>query len=550
MRVALYARYSSDSQREASIDDQFEICRRYAERQGWTVVATHKDAAMSGASRFRPGYQQLLLDAEARRFDMVLVEALDRLGRKLADVADLHDRLQFAGVRLHAVNAGEITPMHVGLLGTMAQMYLTDLRDKTRRGQLGRVRQGKVAGGKAYGYDVVDGPDGGRGERRINDAEAAVVRRIFSLFAAGQSPRAIARQLNAEGVAGPDGRPWGDTTIRGQVERGTGLLNNALYVGRLEWNRCSYVKNPRTGRRVARPNQTEQREVVAVPELRIINDELWERVKARQGALSFEVGRDDTGNALNRANRRKFLLSGLLTCGVCGGGYTVMGKDRYGCSTHRSKGTCGNDRTIKRQDIEARVLGGLKERLLAPDLVREFITEVTRLANAQARESAQRRAVLDQEIGRVERSIAGLLKAIEDGLYTPAMKDKMQALERRRTELAEEAEQAPAPALEMVQLMPNLAEVYARKVAALEEALNDEAVKAEAAELLRAMIEKVVLMPRAGSGLEAQLFGELAGVLAVCDEVGQKREQPASKETGCQLSVVAGAGFEPATFRL
>ena len=161
------------------------------------------------------------------------------------------------------------------------------------------------------------------------------------------------------------------------MERGTGLLNNALYVGRLEWNRCSYVKNPRTGRRVARPNPSEQWEVAVVPELRIVDDELWERVKARQAALSFEVGRDDTGNALNRAHRRKFLLSGLLTCGVCGGGYTVMDKDRYGCSTHRSKGTCGNDRTITRQEIEARVLGGLKERLLAPALVGEFIAEVT-----------------------------------------------------------------------------------------------------------------------------------------------------------------------------
>ena len=227
-----------------------------------------------------------------------------------------------------------------------------------------------------------------------------------------------------------------------------------------------------------------------------------------------------------------------------------MGKDRYGCSTYRSKGTCGNDRTITRLEIEERVLAGLKERLLAPELVGEFIAEVTRLTNAQAREGAQRRAVLEQEIGRVERSIAGLLKAIEDGLYTPAMKDKMQALERRRTELLGEVEQAPAPSTGVVQLMPNLAEVYARKVAALEEALNDEAVKAEAAELLRATIDKVVLTPRDGGGLDAQFFGELAGILAVCDDASRKREQPASCETGCRVSVVAGAGFEPATFRL
>ena len=130
-----------------------------------------------------------------------------------------------------------ITPPHT----------LADLREKTRRGQLGRALQGKIPGGRSYGYDVIEPRSkDGRGERAINPAEADVVRRIFAAFANGESPRAIAKRLNAEGVAGPDGRAWRDTTIRGQVDRGTGLLNKALYAGRLEWNRCSYVKDPRT----------------------------------------------------------------------------------------------------------------------------------------------------------------------------------------------------------------------------------------------------------------------------------------------------------------
>jgi site-specific DNA recombinase len=107
----------------------------------------------------------------------------------------------------------------------MAQLYLSDLKQKTWRGQLGRALQGKVPGGKAYGYDLVTTATG---ERQINLVEAAIVTRIFTEFANGQSPRAIAKRLNGEGVPGPDGHPWGDSTIRGQVERGTGLLNNAL----------------------------------------------------------------------------------------------------------------------------------------------------------------------------------------------------------------------------------------------------------------------------------------------------------------------------------
>jgi DNA invertase Pin-like site-specific DNA recombinase len=363
MRAVIYARFSTTNQSQSSIDDQIEVCNRYIERQGWAQIGTYSDAAMSGASRFRPGYQKLLGEIERDRFDVVVVEALDRLGRKLADVADLHDRCAFAGVKLVAVNVGEIGAMHIGMLGTMAQLYLSDLREKTWRGQLGRALQGKLPGGKAYGYDVVTDDKGAAGDRRINPAEAAIVRRIFHEFADGHGPRAIAKRLNGEGVPGPGGRPWGDTTIRGQAERATGILNNALYVGRLEWNRCSYVKDPRTGKRVARPNPRDKWEISAVPQLRVIDDALWDRVKARQQDFRFEISRDASGNALNRAHRRRFLLSGLLVCGSCGGGYTIIGPDRYGCATRRSKGTCSNALVIARAEIEERVLAGLRDAL-------------------------------------------------------------------------------------------------------------------------------------------------------------------------------------------
>lgn len=136
MRAVIYARYSSENQREASIEDHLEVCRRYVERQGWKLTGTYEDAAISGASRFRPGFTRLLADAETRRFDVVVCEAVDRLGRKLADVADFHDRLTFQRVQIHTTSMGLITPMHVGIMGIMAQMTLSDLREKTKRGQL------------------------------------------------------------------------------------------------------------------------------------------------------------------------------------------------------------------------------------------------------------------------------------------------------------------------------------------------------------------------------------------------------------------------------
>src|ERR1051325_1328694 len=100
MRAVIYARFSSENQSQASIEDQVEVCTRYIEKQGWARIGTYTDAAMSGASRFRPGYQKLVAELDAGIFDVVVVEALDRLGRKLADVADLHDRCAFAGTKL------------------------------------------------------------------------------------------------------------------------------------------------------------------------------------------------------------------------------------------------------------------------------------------------------------------------------------------------------------------------------------------------------------------------------------------------------------------
>ena len=209
-RAAIYARYSSDNQREASIDDQVRICSEFVSRQGWSPQTVYSDHALSGATTLRPGYQRLLEDARAGRYDVLVAESLDRLSRDQADVATLYKLLSFCGVRIVTIAEGEISELHVGLKGTMNALYLKDLAQKTRRGLEGRVRAGRSGGGLCYGYDVVHeiGPDGQPvfGKRDINPAEADVVRRIFTMFAAGSSPRVIAKRLNQDGIPGPRGQ--------------------------------------------------------------------------------------------------------------------------------------------------------------------------------------------------------------------------------------------------------------------------------------------------------------------------------------------------------
>ena len=256
MRAAIYARYSSDNQRDASIDDQVRQCRKRIESDGWRLTEVYSDHAISGASTLRPGYQKMLTDARNGGFDVLIAEAMDRLSRDQEDIAGLYKQLSFADIQIITLSEGEVNELHVGLKGTMNALFLKDLAQKTRRGLEGRVRQGKSGGGNAYGYDVVKKMDAAgepiRGERRINEAEAAIIVRIFDEFIQGRSPKKIAHALNHEGVPGPTGNTWGPSTIHGNWRRGTGILNNELYIGRLVWNRQRFIKDPDTGRRRGR----------------------------------------------------------------------------------------------------------------------------------------------------------------------------------------------------------------------------------------------------------------------------------------------------------
>jgi len=115
IKVALYARYSTDMQSENSIEDQLRTCRERAEREGWTVTETYSDRAISGTSMIRSGIQNLLADAKNKQFNIVMTEALDRLSRDQEDIAHIHKQLRFADIKIVTLSEGEIDEMHIGL---------------------------------------------------------------------------------------------------------------------------------------------------------------------------------------------------------------------------------------------------------------------------------------------------------------------------------------------------------------------------------------------------------------------------------------------------
>jgi DNA invertase Pin-like site-specific DNA recombinase len=543
-RIVIYARYSSDNQREASIEDQFRICEEQADREGWNIAATYNDSAISGSSIIlRPGIQALLRDAHSGLFDIVMAEALDRISRDQADVATLYKQLHFLGIKIVTISEGLINELHVGLKGTMNALMLKDLAQKTHRGLRGRVIKQLDARGDPI-----------RGDREINETEANIVRRIFREFAAGIGPRTIARTLNEEGVHGPKGKLWNDTTIRGHVKRGTGIVNNEAYIGRLIWNRSRFITAPATGRRVSRLNPESEWIIKEVPELRIVDDALWQSVRAQQKEIAIKyanvteaIRNHHNKNRLNGTRRAKSLLSGLVTCGICHGPCSLRGADRFVCSNHISKANCSNSRTIARTELEARALIGLKERLMSPELVNDALdnynAEISRL-HEEHRINANDWQV---ELKIINAKINQIVEAIADGMYHASMKEKMDQLEMRKVELIALLANIPS---DMPVISHNIVDVYSHKIVSVTKALTTPSERQAATQQLHHIIEKIVLKPGANRGqVIATLHGELGTILEWTERqvIGKaaKAKNPATSVTGVSVSVVSWAGFEP-----
>jgi site-specific DNA recombinase len=239
------------------------------------------------------------------------------------------------------------------------------------------------------------------------------------------------------------------TTIRGHACRGNGIVNNELYSGVLVWNRQRFIKDPNTGKRVSRPNPETKWIRTEVPELRIVDDDLWQRVKLRQAELAKQFGstiegvRKARAERLNRLRRPAFLLSGLLICGCCGGKYGIIVNDRYGCLGHFRKGTCDNGHTIRRDDIERRVLVGLTDKLVSPEAVAVAVRAYAEETNRQNHARRAQAEVDHRSLEKINRAIKGILDAIEDGMYQPAMKARMSELEQQKADIEKRLAEAP-----------------------------------------------------------------------------------------------------------
>lgn len=479
MRVAIYARYSSDLQRETSLEDQITVAKRYADQHGWEVLPTtiYTDAAVSGASiEGRPGLQALLTAAASRPrpFDIVLTDDSSRIARDLADALRTMQILKFHGVRLIYTSQGidsqsDQADALVTMHGLVDQLYLKEMAKKIKRGLGGQLERGLVTGSKTYGYRTVPVPSGktdasgnpeSTGKRRIvHEQEAEVIRQIFEWAASGVGIYTIVRRLQGT-VSGPWGKPW----TPGVIHR---LLRNEVYLGKLIWGRVSFERQPGSNKRVRRNQPRDQWKIYDAPELRIVSDILWKRVQSRQEEVRKALKGKNLASGRLPGYQSKYLFSGFLKCGACGGGVMVVSSGkvagpRYGCYRAHREHTCENKIEISLKTVESRLLEKLQTELQRPE-VTDYIINAVEVRAREAQDKPQNRARLEKELGQERRKLQNLVRALESGQpaesIVAAISKREDNVKRLERELAAASVKSQPIALDQAWLRQQLSDV-------------------------------------------------------------------------------------------
>lgn len=392
MRVAVYIRVSTDEQ-ASSAEAQESGALAWCAAQGHEVVATYRDIGHSGAEWVRRrGIIELQVDASRtpRPWDILVTRDLDRLGRDQAKLAGLlalladHDAQVVEWSTGRPVELDTMGRMFAGMRAAMAELEREMIAHRTRTALRQKAERGLCAGGGAYGYRHRRDPDGVR--EVIDDAEAAVVREVYQRAAAGESMRAIARDLNARGVppprsrtggAGRGGLPalgtWGQSTL-------WKIVRNPRFKGRIVWGALGARYKGGTRHTVDRTDTVERDD----PSLAIVDDATWERAQVDSTAARAAAGR-----APKRGAPAKYLLVGLAVCDGCDG---PIGSARtvyqggpvaaYCCLRRRDRGGAACAATFCRRAalLDAIVIDWLVGEVLDDDLIAGALADARRLA--------------------------------------------------------------------------------------------------------------------------------------------------------------------------
>ncbi|MBO4308593.1 MAG: recombinase family protein [Clostridia bacterium] len=401
MNGVIYARYSSENQREESIEGQLRECTAFAEKNEIHIIETYIDRAFSAKTDRRPDFQRMIKESGKKAFEIVLVWKLDRFARNRYDSATYKAKLKKNGVRVvsatEAISAGSEGILLESVLEGMAEYYSADLSEKVLRGHTENALHCKCNGGTLPIGFVIDRDK----HYQLDPLTAPLVRRAFESYAEGRMMQEIAEELNRQGVVPYHGK-------RNSVDTVSGMLKNRKYIGEYRY------------REIIVPD--------GIP--RIVSDDLFERVQEK-------IAKNKKAPARHKAED-DYLLTTKLFCGECGSmmfgecGTNHQGNvyRYYKCSSAKRHTGC-HKKAVQKMWIENLVVESIHQKLNDADLISKWIDEILRIL---AKEN-EVLPLLRKELAETNRGIENILNAIQHGIYTESTKDRLTTLEQRRKDL-------------------------------------------------------------------------------------------------------------------
>ncbi|MEA5057734.1 MAG: recombinase family protein [Anaerotignum propionicum] len=398
MKAVIYARYSSSTQTEQSIEGQMRECTEYANAHDITIVDTYIDRAISGTTDNRESFQKMIKDSDRKLFDAVIVYKIDRFTRNRYDSAIYKARLKKNGVKvLYAKESIPDGPEGIileSLLEGMAEYYSAELAQKIRRGTRESALKCHVLGGRpALGYKTA--PDK---TFMINEETAPIVQKIFALYDSGATVTEICKIMNEQGFKTSKGSRFNKNSL-------WVMLKNEKYIGVYE----------ATGIRIDG----------GIPP--IIEKDLFDRVQKR-------LAKNKKAPAKQKA-KVNYILSGKLYCGCCGAGMVgESGTGRHGgkhyyyiCVNKKRHKTC-KKKTVRKEWLENMVVDETIKHILHPDKISTIAKRCVEINAREASENAELH-LLKKQLSETQKSLDNLMNAIEQGIVTRKTKSRLEELE-------------------------------------------------------------------------------------------------------------------------
>jgi DNA invertase Pin-like site-specific DNA recombinase len=442
MVAAVYARKSTSqdgvSDEQKSVARQVEHARQYAASKGWAIDNDHVylDDGISGAEFLnRPGFLRLMNSLKPRpSFQVLVMSEESRLGREAIETAYALKQLVQAGVRVffyledrERTLDSPTDKIMLSLTAFADELEREKARQRTYDAMSRKAKAGHVCGGRTFGYDNIEvsGPDGRRSHviRKINSAEAAVIRRIFELSAKGLGLTTIAKTLNAEAALAPRSqqarpRAWAPSTVRE-------ILYRDLYRGLIVWNKTR--KRNAWGQAKRETRKAGEWFSVPAPELRIVSDDLWTKVHERMDQTKAVYLRGTKGQLYGRPAsgvESKYLLSGLARCATCNGSMYVKSRSHgrkraffYGCTSFHLRGSavCSNSVEVPMDRSDAAVLEAIQNDVMNPDVIAATLRKALARLRPTAKAAQARRVEMERQLGEVNKQIERLTEALAVG---------------------------------------------------------------------------------------------------------------------------------------